>query len=102
MSVDREKQLQALVESYMYYARDLGLSEREVLDMVYFAARERGEKFRCLNCVYSRAHRAINEKTIEKEGRISIYARTCVFGIFYRHECPLQVRIVEKKAEQKV
>ncbi len=97
MYVDKEKQLQGLIKSYMVYAQSLGISERELLDMIYFAARERGDQYKCLNCIYSRAHKSINEKKVEKEGRISIYARQCVFGIFYREDCPVQVPIIEKK-----
>ncbi len=100
MYVDKEKQLQGLIKSYMVYAQNLGISERELLDMIYYAARTRGDQYKCLNCVYSRAHKSINEKKVEKEGRISIYARQCVFGIFYREDCPVQVPIIERKNDE--
>ena len=100
MHVDKEKQLQGLIKSYMVYAQGLGISEKEILNMIYFAARERGDRFKCLNCIYSRAHKSINEKKVEKEGRISIYARQCVFGIFYREDCPVQVPIIERKNDE--
>lgn len=94
MKVDAEKHFEALVDSFMEFAQSIGIQREEVKDMLLYAARTRGEKFPCVNCVLSRAHKALNRKYLEKEGRLSIYSRSCVFGIFFRGgECPMQVRI---------
>ncbi len=101
MAVDAEKQFEALIDSYMEFAQPLGLTRENVRDMLLYAARTRGDKFPCVNCVLSRAHRALNQKYLEKEGRLSIYSRSCVFGIFFRgRECAMQVKIYRQQAEQ--
>jgi len=101
MPTDEEKHFEALVDSFMEFAQPLGVSRDEVRDILLYSARTRGDKFPCVNCVLSRAHKTLNRKYIEKEGRLSIYSRTCAFGLFFRgRECAMQVKIYSGKKRE--
>jgi len=78
MSEKTHEQFKLLVESYREFADAVGLP----LETVEEALKRLASQYSgCVSCVFSRAHKEINEREIAEKGRLSLFARNCALGL---------------------
>lgn len=77
-----EEDIRGLLESYMPFAKEVGVDSKELLQALLQVARAGvGHANRCLNCAHSRADRLKNEEAVKKRGIIMLQARACLLGL---------------------
>ena len=87
LPVEKKKKFEALVDSYMEFATQIGIPREDVVKFLLLIAYTQGKKFICLNCLNSRADKMALSNLVQKEGRISLFLRKCGLGYYFIEYC---------------